>query len=924
MSHNDSWTDIDPDQDSDDVLAPLGAVLISPDATQASQDQPAVAESDAGTADQTTAGDSAKDDGSAGTGDYPSDNPDDDARVAFDAGDAQTSSDTDDDGDAGGHQTTLTFQAQSAPVETVPAEPSEPADNSAFAATSPGGAGTGSVMPQPTGLAPAGSALPGTDAGAGIAAPDAAGPATFDGDAPQDGQSGGTFAALGGEAGTGTAKDGSNQAEMAQTYSSIASKFDQSIALLATGMSAEQANGLLASIPLDAGSGAAGGSLQVSSSSLSSQARVWEGRVRIEALSTDGDIEGLAQALKNLGLEDVSTFGNLLNGWLPVESIEAAAGIENLQYAYTPFAGTGVGVTTSQGDAAMQSDVVRTNLGLDGTGLKIGVLSDSFNTLGGEASGIAGGDLPGAGNPLGNTTPVTVLAELPFTGIDEGRAMIELIHDVVPKAELLFHTASNGQADFAQGILELVAAGADVITDDIFYFANPFFQDGIIAQAADEAFAAGVPYFAHAGNHSDNSYESIFRDSGIDISTVDARFTGALHDFDPGSGVDPFLKFTANGGMGVSFQWDEPFKSVTGTLGALSDYDIFILNEDATAVLIDGTSDNVVTGDPVHAGFVNLFGTFNVAFARKSGTTDNLLKFVAMNNGAAFDFLEFDTKSPTVTGHSNAAGAAAVGAAPYFRTPDFGVASPELEPFSSLSGVDILFDTEGNRLATPEERPGVQFVAPDNTNTTFFGTDRPEDTDSFPNFSGTSAAAPHAAAVAAQLLQLNPNATPHQIYDLLADTAIDITSVFNEADPTSPITRTGLGVGFDDYSGAGLIDASAATMDRVLITEIMYNPGSPEADWEWVEIYNNGFTTVDLSTWVFDNDDGLAVGSANLSGTLAPNESAVLFNAAALTEAEFRAAWGLIDKLIPVTTWNSHLLNNAGDRIGLWSSFSDY
>ena len=196
--------------------------------------------------------------------------------------------------------------------------------------------------------------------------------------------------------------------------------------------------------------------------------------------------------------------------------------------------------------------------------------------------------------------------------------------------------------------------------------------------------------------------------------------------------------------------------------------------------------------------------------------------------------------------------------------------------------------------------------------------------DSFPNFSGTSAAAPHAAAVAAQLLQLNPNATPQQIYDLLADTAIDITSVFNAADPGNPITRTGLGVGFDDYSGAGLIDASAATVDRVLITEIMYNPGSPEPGWEWVEIYNNGFTTIDLSTWVFDDDNGIAVGSANLSGTLAPNESAVLFNALEITEAEFRAAWGLVDKLIPVTTWDSHLLNNAGDRIGLWSSFSDY
>ena len=68
---------------------------------------------------------------------------------------------------------------------------------------------------------------------------------------------------------------------------------------------------------------------------------------------------------------------------------------------------------------------------------------DFSDTLpGGEASGIATGDLPGAGNPLGNTTPVTVITELsPCTGTDESRRMIELIHDVAPGATLSFHTA---------------------------------------------------------------------------------------------------------------------------------------------------------------------------------------------------------------------------------------------------------------------------------------------------------------------------------------------------------------------------------------------------------------------------------------------------------------------------------------------------
>src|SRR3712207_8995845 len=36
---------------------------------------------------------------------------------------------------------------------------------------------------------------------------------------------------------------------------------------------------------------------------------------------------------------------------------------------------------------------------------------------------------------------------------------------------------------FAKGILDLQKAGCNIITDDIAYFAEPMFQDGIIAQA---------------------------------------------------------------------------------------------------------------------------------------------------------------------------------------------------------------------------------------------------------------------------------------------------------------------------------------------------------------------------------------------------------------------------------------------------------
>lgn len=105
---------------------------------------------------------------------------------------------------------------------------------------------------------------------------------------------------------------------------------------------------------------------------------------------------------------------------------------------------------------------------------------------------------------------------------------------------------------------------------------------------------------------------------------------------------------------------------------------------------------------------------------------------------------ESDTFSPTGYSHSNAAGAERVGAAFYQDSPRFGSCPAQIEPFSSAGGAPILFDTAGNRPPEPGVRLKPGITAPDGTNTTFFGFD--VEPDGFPNFFGTAAAAPHAAA----------------------------------------------------------------------------------------------------------------------------------------------------------------------------------
>ena len=80
---------------------------------------------------------------------------------------------------------------------------------------------------------------------------------------------------------------------------------------------------------------------------------------------------------------------------------------------------------------------------------------------------------------------VDVLDNGPCPGTDEGRAIVQVIHDVAPGVAQQFHTANNGLLDFAQGILELQEAGSKVIVDDSIYYTENMFSDGIVAQAAE-------------------------------------------------------------------------------------------------------------------------------------------------------------------------------------------------------------------------------------------------------------------------------------------------------------------------------------------------------------------------------------------------------------------------------------------------------
>ena len=522
-------------------------------------------------------------------------------------------------------------------------------------------------------------------------------------------------------------------------------------------------------------------------------------RVLIDAVAVrDGD--ELELDLEALGLQDGEAYGSMVSGRLSIEDIDDIAGLGSLAFARIAYAMTTVGSVTSQGDVAMRSDVARVTYGVNGAGVTVGALSDSFDCNGGAASDVASSDLPAG---------IIVLDDTACPGTDEGRAMMQLIHDVSPGASQAFHTAFKGQADFASGIAELVAAGADVIVDDVIYLAEPMFQDGIIAQAVDDAVSAGVSYFSSAGNNARDAYESAFVPGGsFGIGSIPSAFGapffwgGMAQNF---GGGDVFQSITIPSGatLYVSFQWDDPFFSVSGAPGADTDMDVYLLDGPASIVLAGGVTSNS-GGDPVEVFGVTNNGptaTFNIMLVKFSGPDPGLMKYVRFGSSTVN---EFDTASGSVYGHANAAGAEAVGAAFYGYTPAFGVSPPLLEPFSSAGPTAILFDTAGARLIVPEVRDKPEIVAPDGTNTTFFGSDiiypPTGEPDGWPNFFGTSAAAPHAAGVAALMLDADPLLSPAAIYGALETTAIDMNGPFDPGFPD----------GFDFDTGFGLIQADLA------------------------------------------------------------------------------------------------------------------
>ena len=119
---------------------------------------------------------------------------------------------------------------------------------------------------------------------------------------------------------------------------------------------------------------------------------------------------------------------------------------------------------------------------------------------------------------------------------------------------------------------------------------------------------------------------------------------------------------------------------------------------------------------------------------------------------------------------------------------------------------------------------------------------------------------------------------------------------------------------------------------QLQITEVMSDSLSSEPKWEWVELRNMGASALDLNDFVFDDDDGQILTTANISNVNGPTTipgggTAVLYNGSlfGFDPQLFRNAWQLGPQVPMIGLSTATGLNNTGgDHIGIWPSYNSY
>lgn len=451
----------------------------------------------------------------------------------------------------------------------------------------------------------------------------------------------------------------------------------------------------------------------------------------------------------------------------------------------SPFVVNAVDPVSSKADQVVQGNTATSAYGVTGTGITIGVISDSFNYLGGAAADEADGALPSASNvhilQEGNTSTGTT---------DEGRAMAEIAHSIAPGAAIDFYTCGTSDASMATAITALQQAGCQIIVDDVSFLDEPFFEEGdTISKAIASVASKGVSYFTAASNAANSFYEATFTPIIATVTTGVSKVQRAAENFGTASNPSAWENLTIPIGYSViiDLQWAQPYLTSLGIAngtGATSTLDFnLVAGANGVGTLVSQGRPNVDGSDPLQVNeYTNNTSStsFSLAIFQSAGAPFSSLFKVVMDDDA-FTPVTFTGPGAggvgdgTIYGHEEDPNAITVGAVPENNP-------TTMEVFSSTGPGEFLYDSNGNPLPQPVTANAVDISAPDGNSTSLSGLNP---------FYGTSAAAPAAAAAGALMLQANSQLNDSDIENILEDTATAINA-------SSAV------------AGAGLVNADAA------------------------------------------------------------------------------------------------------------------
>ncbi|MHB8640533.1 MAG: S8 family serine peptidase, partial [Candidatus Acidiferrales bacterium] len=512
-----------------------------------------------------------------------------------------------------------------------------------------------------------------------------------------------------------------------------------------------------------------------------------------------------------------------VQGLLPVTMISQVSALPFVRYIRLPDYGfTNTGSVESQGDAILQATTARSQFGVDGTGIRVGVISGGIGGIFATGCTTCGpttatpspinlGDLPnatGARNSSGILTSVSggiTAQSFPVSSADlenhaqpdgplgvnaEGTAMLEIVHDLAPGAQLYFANPAGGTSLSFEQAVDYLAANTDVVVDDIAFFSsdagNTFPFDGSSSVSTNTATDLNTDtnrirgYFTAVANQAFDHWGEPWTDSGKNLTlscpassggtstTGDVQLFQATANTKDAGSLGPYLAdplTVPNGAtVNVLLNWND------SSSGSSNDYDLFLyLIQSNTLVSPLQCSINPQTGTqpPIE----------ELTYQNTSGATQEvgiLIQNVG-NLAAARNFdmfvqgigngkdLNFYTPSGSVPAESDAGGSpvsvVSVGAIDQTQCTAQGNCTGSVESYSSQG------PTEATPQAAARMKPDVTATddvavtgaggfGMNGTNGTSTGGCAIGETPCF--FAGTSAAAPHAAAIAALTLQAAP------------------------------------------------------------------------------------------------------------------------------------------------------------------------